>query len=415
MSNDGERDVDSIRLPRWGRVVEVDGPVPFAVLDADGQPIEPIRRYLRDFVAQGKRAGSVRSYAYVLLKWWRWLDVLEIDWDKATSTEVREFVLWQLRTTKPRRTPRTKSAATAGTINAITRKQYPGDRYAPRTIRHGNAVIRSFYRFWIERGDGPLINPVPQNRRGGRRSNAHHNPLEPFRREGRLRYNPPVPRLRPRAMPDPQWDALFAALRSDRDRALMALVISNASRASEILGVRSGDVDWGDQLVRVRRKGTSAEQWLPGSNDAFVWLRLYLDCIGPLAPGDSLWWTLRRRCGSDHKPVRQPLTYDALRAVLRRANEALDTNWTMHDLRHTCALRMLRDRNLTLRDIQEILGHAHLSTTQLYLEVEPEEVIRHVHQHLIALKQRAATPAPAPKPAHGYDAADLTVLFGGSR
>ncbi|WP_262391727.1 site-specific integrase [Nocardiopsis sp. CNR-923] len=141
--------------------------MPYQVHDSDDQPIEPIRRYLRDFVAQGRSAGSVRSYAYDLLRWWRWLQVVDVEWDKVTSAEVREFVLWLQRSTKSRRTPRTSSASTVGTINPITRKQYPGDQYAVRTIRHSNAVIRSFYEFWIARGDGPLVNPVPQERRVG--------------------------------------------------------------------------------------------------------------------------------------------------------------------------------------------------------------------------------------------------------
>jgi hypothetical protein len=103
-------------------------------------------------------------------------------------------------------------------------------------------------------------------------------------------------------------------------RALASLVISNASRAGEVLGIRCGDLDWGDQVVRVRRKGTGAEQWLPASNDAFVWLRLYLDSIGPLAPSDPVWWTLRRLRRGEGPSARQPLNYDALRAVLRRVN-----------------------------------------------------------------------------------------------
>jgi integrase/recombinase XerD len=57
------------------------------------------------------------------------------------------------------------------------------------------------------------------------------------------------------------------------------------------------------------------------------------------------------------------MNYEALRAVFRRANECLGTNWSMHDLRHTAALRMSRDDTLTMRDVQTILGHAHLSTT----------------------------------------------------
>ena len=74
----------SVRLPRWGRVVAADGVVPWLVVDADGDVVEPIQRFLRDFVARGNRIGSVRSYAYVLLRWWRWLVAIGVDWDKAT-------------------------------------------------------------------------------------------------------------------------------------------------------------------------------------------------------------------------------------------------------------------------------------------------------------------------------------------
>lgn len=110
----------------------------------------------------------------------------------------------------------------------------------------------------------------------GRRPSAHHNPLEPFRPEGKIRYNPKVPRRRPREMPDARWRDVFGSLRSNRDRAILALAVSNGARASELLGIRGVDLDWGEQLVRVVRKGASAEQWLPASADAFVWIRLYL-------------------------------------------------------------------------------------------------------------------------------------------
>ena len=66
-----ERDIVSIRLPQWGRVVEAEGVVPWLVTDPDGNPVETVQRFLRDFVARGNQAGSVRSYAYGLLRWWR--------------------------------------------------------------------------------------------------------------------------------------------------------------------------------------------------------------------------------------------------------------------------------------------------------------------------------------------------------
>ncbi len=274
--------------------------------------------------------------------------------------------------------------------------------------------MRSFYEFWIERGGGPLVNPVQLDRRHrGRRPHAHHNPLEPFQPEGKIRYNPKIPKRRPREMPDACWQAVFAGLRSNRDRAILALSISNGARASELLGMRGVDLDWGEQLVRVIRKGSGAEQWLPATEEAFVWLRLYFADLGaPLAPNDRVWWTLRRRDRGDGLR-RQPMNYEALRAVWRRVNALLGTNWTMHDLRHTASLRMSRDENLSLKDVQVILGHAHLSTTADIYTIEDEsQVIRRVQQHLTECERRAHEPPPPV--AVGYDAGDLAVLFGGA-
>jgi hypothetical protein len=213
---DVERDVGSIRLPRWGQVVPAEGLVSWMVVDSDGVPVEPIRRFFIDFVARDARSSSVRSYAIDLLRWWRWLRAVGVEWDKATPAEARDLVLWLKDATKHRRSPRTASVATAGQVNPITRKRCLGDRYEPRTIRHSNAVLRSFYQFWIdEMGAGPLINPVQLDRRGSR-PNAHHNPLDPFRAEGRIRYNPKVPKRRPREMPEERWRDVFGALRSNR-------------------------------------------------------------------------------------------------------------------------------------------------------------------------------------------------------
>jgi integrase len=403
------RDVRSIQLERWGRVVATDGPVPFVVVDDDGQPVEPIARFLREFVARGHAAGSVRSYAYDLLRWWRFLRGIEVGWDRASSVEARDFVLWLQQTTKARASTRTRSRATVGQVNPVTRKQYLSDQFAARTVRHSNAVLRCFYEFCLDAGVGPLVNPVVTDRGRGPRANAHHNPMEPFRAEARVRYNPKAPKPRPRAMPDERWSELFAAMRSNRDRAILALAISTGARAGELLGLRVADVDWGEQTVRVYRKGSGAAQWLPASGEALVWLRLWLAELGTPAPGDPVWQTLRRRSRPGQTPGRRVLTYDALRAVLRRANTVLGTNWSMHDCRHTCALRMLRSDTLSLRDVQTILGHAHLTTTQLYLITDDAEVLARAHRFL---NERAQPERPA-LPAAGYDGADLAVLLGG--
>jgi hypothetical protein len=73
---------------------------------------------------------------------------------------------------------------------------------------------------------------------------------------------------------------------------------------------------------------------------------------------------------------------------------------------------MLRDKTLSLRDIQTILGHAHLTTTEAYLVEDDHEVITRIREHHAERTVAPSTPHP-PTPAAEYDAADLDVLFGG--
>ena len=152
---------------------------------------------------------------------------------------------------------------------------------------------------------------------------------------------------------------------------------------------------------------------MPTSSDSLVWLRLYLnDLNDALQPNELLWWTLRRhdRGGGLR---RQPMTYEALRAVFRRVNAVLGSNWTMHDLRHTAAVRMSRSDTLSIRDVQTILGHAHLSTTgDIYLVEDEAEVVRRVQRHLEEQHEHARA---TPRIAAGYDAAALRVLLGDIR
>ena len=57
---------------------------------------------------------------------------------------------------------------------------------------------------------------------------------------------------------------------------------------------------------------------------------------------------------------------------------ALGANWSLHDLRHSAAYRMARDPAMPLTDLQWVLGHAHLSTTQRYLNPLADDVIEAV-------------------------------------
>ena len=125
----------------------------------------------------------------------------------------------------------------AGSANPVTGKRSPGGKYAPSTLAHSGTVLRDFYAFHLEAGSGPIINPFPLVReRVGTRAHAHHNPMEPFARERSGRYRPRLAQRVPRRIPDERFNQIFAQLRSDRDRALVALWVSTGARASELLG-----------------------------------------------------------------------------------------------------------------------------------------------------------------------------------
>jgi integrase/recombinase XerD len=77
-----------------GATTQADGPVPWTVVTDEGIELDVVHRYLREFVARGGSPLSTRSYAFDLLRWWRWLKAVGVEWDQATSTDAKDYVLW---------------------------------------------------------------------------------------------------------------------------------------------------------------------------------------------------------------------------------------------------------------------------------------------------------------------------------
>ncbi|MFG2713007.1 tyrosine-type recombinase/integrase [Streptomyces goshikiensis] len=395
---------------------------PYRLLDGNGVVVEPVAVFLAELQAAGRSKSTLYSYGNDLLRWWRFLAAIDVRWNQAVQIDARDYVRWMQIADKPTRVhwrrrdgaaPAGSNAGrpgrlpTPGTVNQMTGKATPGRKFAAATRNHAETVLRTFYDFHLEAGSGPIINPFPLDRsRRADRANSHHNPLLPFKNERKGRYRAHVPKRIPKRIPDEQFNGVFAGLKHDRDRALLAFWVSTAARAEELLSVPQDRVKPGDQLIGVVRKGSKALQWLPASPDAFVWLRLYQQGLwlkdAPRGRAEPLWLTLRR-------PYR-PLTYPAARAMFVRAQELLGSNWTLHDLRHTAAWRMAQDPEMPLTDVQFILDHASLSTTQLYTTPTQEEVIAHAVAH----HERRANSRPlnVPPPAPGYNPDSLDVLFG---
>lgn len=382
-------------LPRVGAVlVGAASSLPFVVVDPAGCGVEAVNRYLRDRMLGDVSPLTCRSYGYDLLRWFRLLWAVDVGWEQATETETATLVGWFRSSRNPQR--RTRAGLSAGTVNAKSGKPTLAAGYAPATIAHALSVIYGFYEFHLHFGRGPLVNPVPASK--DRRARlAHRSPLEVRQRHRRARLRPKVPARQPRAIPDRLWEELFAQMRCDRDRALLACYVSSGARASELLGLRLEDIDWPERRLWVVSKGSRRRDPVPASPQAFAYLAVYLDQAGLPDPSGPVF---RTRRGDP-----RPLTYWAMRRVFQRANEVLGSNWTLHDLRHTCATRLARDPSLTLVEVQTIMRHAHLSTTGLYTAVRFEDVMDKLAEHY-------ARPSVESRWSPGYDPGDVEAVFG---
>jgi site-specific recombinase XerD len=387
----------AIDPPRIGEVrPALDGLFPPVVLvDAEAKPVGPVTLFLRELALSDMSSLTCRSYAFDLLRWFRFIWALDVAWERASSADVAVMVGWMKTARNPQRVMR--SGAGRGAVNSRTGKTLLGPGYAPRTINHTLSVVSRFYEFHARYGTGAVINPVPAV--AERRSVlAHRSPLEPAPTLRRARLRQRVPTAAPKAMPDALWGELFGVMSCDRDRALICMYVSSAARATELLGIDIDDVDWSRQLVHVVSKGSRLRQPVPVSPESLVFLAKYLAEAGTPSPGEPLWRTRRGEA--------RPLTYWAMRRILQRANERLGTNWTLHDLRHTAATRLASDPAITLTEVRAILRHADINTTCIYTAVRVEGLFDKLQEHYTRRRQ---TTHFAP----GYDADDVKVLFGG--
>jgi len=381
-------------VPQLGRVV-TDASGAWQLMGADGAVVEPVEGFLAELRACGCSWSTCRSYCYDLMRWLRFLAAVEVSWTVAGREEVRDFVRWLRGSDNParRRAADRSGRPPAGAVNPTTGKAYLSAGYAPRTINHALSVLSAFYEYAAAAGL-VLRNPVPKQR-GGRP--AHRSPMSPAR-DNRALYRQREPSAQPRGMSEELMQQLFAVLTNDRDRALLAVALSSGVRAGELLSMTRGGVDAGGGVLSVVPKGGGGVRvWVPAAPEALVLVGRYLTTRAMGRADEALWLTLRA-------PAR-PLTYFALRQVLERANQQLDTNITWHDLRHTFAHRLLADEDLSLTDVQALLRHRNVSTVATYAATRLEELVNRLHAHL------ARPPAPPPAAAAGYDPGDLALLF----
>jgi integrase/recombinase XerD len=270
-----------------------------------------------DFLAylefeRGLSRNTLDAYRSDLLQYGRFLEERHVGADVASSADVADFL------------------AELGSKSA-----------SPATIHRKAACLRSFYRHL---------------RREGVRDSDPTASLSAPRRGRKL----------PQVLSRGEVDKLLTQPRGTepaalRDRALLELMYACGLRASEAISLEVSDVDLEEGLLRARGKG-SKERIVPVGQGALAAVRVYLRRGRPKL--------VARKPSESHLFVNfrgGPLTRQGLYKIVRRHAQSagLADRMSPHTLRHTFATHLLAG-GCDLRSVQEMLGHADVSTTQLY-------------------------------------------------
>jgi integrase/recombinase XerD len=170
-------------------------------------------------------------------------------------------------------------------------------------------------------------------------------------------------RTLPRILDPVEVDALVAALRTWRDRAMVLAMLLGGLRRCEVLGLGLGDINPGERRVFISQGKGGHERITPISNRFFATLTTYLESERPDTTTDRVFVVLKG-------PRRgQPLSPSGLDQVMRGARQRAGlTHATCHELRHTCLTR-LREAGMALEAVQAQAGHRSIETTRLYVHL----------------------------------------------
>ena len=217
--------------------------------------------------------------------------------------------------------------------------------YARTTISRKLASLRSFYRFAQRQGV------------------STHNPAKPLRNPRRQRKLPHV------LTSDEVGRLLNAPSKRDpaglRDGAILETMYSAGLRVSELVGLCDGDLDFEEQIARVRGKGRK-ERISPLGSFALKAIREY-QTVRERHPKEEL---KGRGAAVFVNRFGNRLTTRSVGRMLEKyiGESQLDGRTSPHTLRHSFATHLL-DRGADIRSVQELLGHKSLVTTQIYTHV----------------------------------------------
>ena len=224
------------------------------------------------------------------------------------------------------------------------------------TIKRRLSSVSGFFSYLEMIGECES-NPVPKGL-ATRRSRKGQGSLVPLVR---------TPRVLPKILEPAEVDALIAALRRWRDRAMVEAMVLGGLRRCEVLGLRLEDLRPGEGRVFVSEGKGGHQRLVPVSPRFFRSVASYLSAERPEESSTEQLFVVLKG------PRRgQPLSEDGLDEIVRYTRDRIGlSHCTCHELRHTCLTR-LREAGMALEAIQAQAGHRSIETTRIYLHLSHE-------------------------------------------
>jgi integrase/recombinase XerD len=292
-----------------------------------------------EFVAARARPNTVLATASDLKLFF---DCVGKEPTEVTTADVMEFIARQ-------REPR---------IDAKVVRISDGESgLSAHTIKRRLSSVSGFYSYLMMVGEHDR-NPVPNGLAVRRRV-----------RRGRGAFTPLVraPHTLPKILDPADVDALFAALRHRRDKAMVEAMLFGGLRRCEVLGLRIGDLRPGEGRLFVANGKGGHQRFVPISKRFVRTTALYMEHERPSETSTEMVFVALKG------PRRgQPLSEDGLDEIVRAARlRAGLLHGTCHELRHTCLTR-LREAGMALEAVQAQAGHRSIESTRLYVHLANE-------------------------------------------
>jgi integrase/recombinase XerD len=340
------------------------GVSPYRLIDEKAEEIAVVNEFLDATSTRGLSTSTLRTYAFALLSFWKWMRRASHSIAELTETHLTDY------------------------IRHLRQEGGEAKPPAPRSINQRLVVAKCLYRFHTQRelprAARTPSQPIPLFVEASRVG------MYATRRIGRPSLRVKVSRCLPIPLGRDQVVQLFESFRTCRDLAIAALMLLCGLRSREVLSLKLGDVNLLEEEIRVWGKGDK-DRVLPIAPYLRRALSSYLDRERPTTKHDLLFVNLKApRRGS-------PMTKDGLRELFRyHRRRSGVTKGNPHRLRHTFATDMVRE-GMSLVVLKRFMGHTNIEMTLRYVNFSAEDIRAELERVQKRLTERSRGEGPLPE------------------